>query len=56
MSERVELVWFGDDATWYDHGPEHPLRPERVTLTRGLIHDYGLIDGDRVRETPARDA
>jgi acetoin utilization protein AcuC len=56
VSERVELVWFGDDATWYDHGPTHPLRPERVTLTRQLIHDYGLVDGERVRETPARDA
>ncbi len=56
VSERVELVWYGDDATWYDHGPQHPLRPERVTLTRRLIHDYGLIDGGRVLETPARDA
>ena len=57
MSERVELVWYGDDATWYDHGPQHPLRPERVTLTRRLIHDYGLITpAGRVVETPARDA
>ncbi len=56
MSERVELVWFGDDASRYDHGPEHPLRPERVSLTRDLIHAYGLVDGTRVRETPARDA
>jgi acetoin utilization protein AcuC len=56
VSERVELVWYGDGASRYDHGPEHPLRPERVTLTRGLIQSYGLIDGDRVCETPARDA
>lgn len=56
MSERVELVWFGDDASRYDHGAGHPLRPERVTLTRRLIHDYGLVDGARVQETPARDA
>ena len=56
MSRPVELVWYGDDAPWYDHGPQHPLRPARVLLTRRLIHDYGLLDGERVRETPARDA
>ncbi len=56
MSERVELVWYGDDVAWYDHGPTHPLRPARVILTRRLITDYGLVDGDRVVETPARDA
>jgi acetoin utilization protein AcuC len=56
MSERVELVWYGDDAPWYDHGPQHPLRPARVILTRELIKAYGLVDGRRVVETPARDA
>jgi acetoin utilization protein AcuC len=56
MSGNVELVWYGDDAPSYDLGPRHPLRPERVTLTRDLIHAYGLIDDTKVRETPARDA
>jgi acetoin utilization protein AcuC len=56
MSDGVELVWYGDDAPWYDHGPEHPLRPSRVILTRELISAYGILDGDRIRETPARDA
>ncbi|MGH2572036.1 MAG: acetoin utilization protein AcuC [Actinomycetota bacterium] len=56
MSERVELVWYGDDAPWYDHGPQHPLRPARVILTRELIHAYGIVDGTRVAETTARDA
>ena len=56
MSERVELVWYGDDAPRYDHGPQHPLRPARVALTRGLIHAYGIVDGERVTETVARDA
>jgi acetoin utilization protein AcuC len=56
LSERVELVWYGDDAVWYDHGPQHPLRPARVILTRELIKAYGLVDGERVVETPARDA
>jgi acetoin utilization protein AcuC len=56
LSERVELVWYGDDVAWYDHGPQHPLRPARVILTRELIKAYGLVDGERVAETPARDA
>jgi acetoin utilization protein AcuC len=43
LSERVELIWYGDDAPWYDHGPAHPLRPQRVVLTRRLIHDYGIV-------------
>jgi acetoin utilization protein AcuC len=56
VSERVALVWYGDDAPWYDHGPGHPLRPERVILTRELIRAYGLVDGSRVVEVGARDA
>ncbi|HUR49381.1 MAG TPA: acetoin utilization protein AcuC [Acidimicrobiales bacterium] len=56
MSHNVELVWYGDDAPLYDLGPLHPLRPQRVILTRTLIHAYGMIDGSRVREVPARDA
>ncbi len=56
MSERVELVWYGDDAPWYDHGPEHPLRPARVILTHELIRAYGILDGTAVVEVPARDA
>ncbi|HEX2193223.1 MAG TPA: acetoin utilization protein AcuC [Acidimicrobiales bacterium] len=56
MSELVELVWYGDDAPWYDHGPQHPLRPARVVLTRQLIHDFAIVDGRRVREVTARDA
>jgi acetoin utilization protein AcuC len=56
VSRRVELIWYGDDAPWYDHGPQHPLRPARVILTRELIHAYGIVDGTRVAETAARDA
>ena len=56
MSERVELIWYGEDAPFYDHGPQHPLRPARVVLTRELIHAYGIVDGERVVETPARSA
>lgn len=56
MSAHVELVWYGDDAPRYDLGSQHPLRFPRVVLTRELIHAYGLIDGARVVETPARTA
>ena len=45
MSERSELIWYGDGAPWYDHGPQHPLRPARVILTRQLIKAYGIVDG-----------
>lgn len=56
MSGAVELVWVGDDAAPYDHGPRHPLRPQRFALTRSLIHDYGLIGGSTAVETNGRDA
>jgi acetoin utilization protein AcuC len=32
----------------YDHGPQHPLRPERVLLTWDLIDAYGLPDAPNV--------
>ncbi|MGI9022267.1 MAG: acetoin utilization protein AcuC [Acidimicrobiales bacterium] len=56
MSERVELIWYGEDGPRYDLGPQHPLRFERVLLTRRLITDYGMLDDPRVAETLARDA
>ncbi len=41
MSAGVALV-LCHEAKIYDHGPEHPLRPDRVLLTWDLIHEYGL--------------
>ena len=41
VSERVGLV-LCPEARIYDHGPQHPLRPERVLLTWELIEAYGL--------------
>lgn len=32
-----------DDMTKYDMGVDHPLRPERLRLTKELISAYGLI-------------
>ena len=53
MSDRVVLV-YSPELVEYDHGPDHPLKPMRVKLTRELIAAYGLLDGDRVEERPAR--
>jgi acetoin utilization protein AcuC len=41
VSDRVGLVHC-DGAAFYDHGPGHPLRPDRVLLTWALIRAYGL--------------
>ena len=44
MTERVGLV-LCRDVRIYDHGPQHPLRPQRVLLTWDLIAAYGLDRG-----------
>jgi acetoin utilization protein AcuC len=57
VTDRVGLV-VCPEARIYDHGPEHPLRPERVLLTWDLIHAYGLdsLPGvDRLGCRPADD-
>jgi acetoin utilization protein AcuC len=41
VSRRVGLV-VCPEAGIYDHGPEHPLRPDRVLLTWELIRAFGL--------------
>ncbi|HEX2025929.1 MAG TPA: acetoin utilization protein AcuC [Actinomycetota bacterium] len=53
MSGRVVLV-YSPEIVAYDHGPEHPLKPVRVMLTRELIRAYGLVDGTTVEEVPTR--
>jgi acetoin utilization protein AcuC len=53
MSDRVVMV-YSADLVGYDHGPQHPLRPARVMLTRELIHAYGIVDRVHVDEIPAR--
>ena len=39
------------EARIYDHGPQHPLRPERVLLTWDLIAAYGARPRARRRAT-----
>ncbi len=51
MSGRAGLV-LCPEAKIYDHGPGHPLRPQRVLLTWDLIRACGLLDRPNV-ETPA---
>ena len=41
MSDRLALV-VCEAVRIYDHGPQHPLRPDRVLLTWELIRAYGL--------------
>jgi acetoin utilization protein AcuC len=58
VSDRVGLV-LCPEARIYDHGPEHPLRPERVLLTWDLIAAYGLDtvpNVERLTSGPADDA
>lgn len=55
MSANVEFV-YSPEIVAYDHGPQHPLKPVRVMLTRELCAAYGLLDGDRASEVPARSA
>jgi acetoin utilization protein AcuC len=41
VSDAVALV-VEPEVRRYDHGPQHPLRPERVLLTWELLRAYGL--------------
>jgi acetoin utilization protein AcuC len=53
VSDRVSLV-VTPEARAYDHGPQHPLRPDRVLLTWDLIRAYGILANANVAETPGR--
>ena len=55
MTGRVALVRC-PEARIYDHGPEHPLRPQRVLLTWNLIEACGLLGGSDVEVLGCRSA
>ena len=38
----------------YDFGPSHPLTPKRLLLTRRLIEEFNLLDGDTTEMKEAR--
>jgi acetoin utilization protein AcuC len=44
------------EAKTYDHGPEHPLRPQRVLYTWELIAACGLLERPGVSTLPCRPA
>ncbi len=44
------------EARTYDHGPQHPLRPERVMLTWDLIEELGLDSAPLVKVLGCRPA
>ena len=44
------------DARIYDHGPRHPLRPQRVLYTWALIDACGLLDDPNVTRIACRTA
>ncbi|MEU9142250.1 acetoin utilization protein AcuC [Streptomyces sp. NPDC048404] len=56
MSGRAQLMW--DEAvTGYDFGPEHPMDPVRLRLTKGLVDAFGLDRAvDVVAAKPAGDS
>jgi acetoin utilization protein AcuC len=44
------------EARTYDHGPQHPLRPERVLLTWDLIEELGITSGPLVKRLGCNEA
>ncbi|GBC86246.1 Acetoin utilization protein AcuC [bacterium HR12] len=55
MGGRAGLV-LAPEARAYDHGPGHPLRPERVLLTWDLIRACGLLELPSVEVLAGRSA
>jgi acetoin utilization protein AcuC len=55
VSDGVGLV-VAPEARIYDHGPQHPLRPDRVLLTWDLIAACGLDHRDNVEVLGAQPA
>jgi acetoin utilization protein AcuC len=52
VSGAAGLV-YAPEARLYDHGPDHPLRPQRVLLTWDLIDAYDLASDPNVRTLSA---
>ena len=55
MSGTAGLV-LCPEARTYDHGPEHPLRPQRVLYTWSLIEACGLLEVPHVARLACRTA
>jgi acetoin utilization protein AcuC len=55
MSGRAGLI-LAPEARIYDHGPQHPLKPERVLYTWELIRACGLLELPNVETLDCRPA
>ena len=55
MSGTAGLV-LCPEARGYDHGPQHPLRPQRVLYTWSLIEACGLLERPNVSRLSCRAA
>lgn len=54
---RRRAVFLSSPAVWQrGHGPEHPLKPERLERTHHLLHEIGALDWSNVRVVPPRPA
>src|SRR5437660_6894064 len=53
MAGKTGLVW-DERFLDYDFGPQHPLRPVRVTLTYDLIRSEGILDQKSVQVVKPR--
>ena len=50
-----ETVFLSSDEVWQrGHGPEHPLKPERLRRTHELLAEYGLLNKPQVQVIPPR--
>lgn len=45
-----------EDFWAYSHGPQHPLKPERLKRTWQMLKAYGAFDGEASRVVPPRPA
>jgi acetoin utilization protein AcuC len=46
------VIAYHPDFLGYDFGPQHPLRPERITAGLDLLHEVGIWDSDGERLEP----
>lgn len=58
MDQRsASVVFLSSPELWQrGHGPNHPLKPERLQRTHELLVEYGAFEAGRVRLVPPRPA
>ncbi|HEX6383929.1 MAG TPA: acetoin utilization protein AcuC [Anaerolineae bacterium] len=54
---KRKVVFLASPAVWQrGHGPNHPLKPERLRRTYELLEEYGALDASNVRVVAPRPA